>query len=225
MKTVKLFVEGGGDSKSLRTECRAAFSSFLQKSGLSGHMPRIVASGSRNAAYSDFCTALKNGEDAALLVDSETEVANINDGSNYNTTDPKTWKPWNHLVHRRGQTGELADHWEKPLGASDDDCHLMVQSMESWFLADVASLKEFYGREYNVNRLPNRLDIENVQKETVLAALRAAAKDTQKGSYDKGAHSFKILAVIDPNKVMHQSPWAKRFISLLSEKMRSMQLV
>jgi len=34
VKTVKLFVEGGGDSKALRSECRAAFSSFLQKSGL-----------------------------------------------------------------------------------------------------------------------------------------------------------------------------------------------
>ena len=46
MKAVKLFVEGGGDSHALRTECRAAFSSFLQKAGFSGHMPRIVASGS-----------------------------------------------------------------------------------------------------------------------------------------------------------------------------------
>lgn len=64
MKTVKLFVEGGGDSNSLRTECRAAFSAFLQKAGLSGYMPRIVASGSRRAAFDDYCTSISNGEEA-----------------------------------------------------------------------------------------------------------------------------------------------------------------
>ena len=76
MTTVKLFVEGGGDSNSLRIECRAAFNHFLQKAGLAGKMPRIIASGSRKAAYDDFCTAIRNGEEAMLLVDSEIAVLN-----------------------------------------------------------------------------------------------------------------------------------------------------
>ena len=104
VNTVKLFVEGGGGSNALRTECRSAFRSFLQKAGLSGHMPRIVASGSRNSAYADYCTAIKNGEHAALLVDSETKVIAPADSAFGNANNPRSWKPWHHLRHRRGQT-------------------------------------------------------------------------------------------------------------------------
>jgi len=222
VKTVKLFVEGGGDSNTLRTECRAAFNTFLQKSGLSGFMPRIVASGSRNAAYSDYCTAIKSG-DAALLVDSETEVITPKDSPSYDDGNPRTWEPWYHLANRQGRTGETADAWEKPPGASDEDCHLMVQSMESWFLADTAALKEYYGHDFKENSLPNRPDIESIPKDTVIASLHTATRDTQKGSYDKGNHSFEILKNIDPNKVTNQSPWAKRFVTLLLEKMQSVR--
>lgn len=91
---VKLFVEGGGESTELRNKCRAAFNSFLTKAGLSGYMPRIVASGTRTAAFDDYCTAIRNGETAVLLVDSEASVlASPNDPS-YDADNPKTWKPW-----------------------------------------------------------------------------------------------------------------------------------
>ena len=221
MRTVKLFVEGGGDSKSLRTECRAAFNSFLQKAGLSGYMPRIVASGSRNAAYSDYCIAIKNGEEAVLLVDSETEVISQKDNINSNPVNNTIYNPWYHLTNRKAVTGELADHWEKPVGASNDDCHLMVQLMESWFLADIDALKNYYGNKLNEKSFPNRKDIENISKDSVLASLDAATRDTQKGSYDKGNHSFAILGSVDPNKICDQSPWAKRFVTQLSDKMLS----
>ncbi|MDR0720595.1 MAG: hypothetical protein LBF78_13230, partial [Treponema sp.] len=55
---VKIYVEGGGDTHTLRTACRRGFSGFLEKAGLKGYMPRIVACGSRNNAYADFCTAM-----------------------------------------------------------------------------------------------------------------------------------------------------------------------
>jgi len=223
VKTVKLFVEGGGDSKLLRTECRAAFSSFLQKADLSGYMPRIVASGSRNTAYSDYCTAINNGESAALLVDSEAEVLISKEDAKYEVGNPRTWNPWYHLKHRRGRTGESADHWEKPIGASEEDCHLMVQSMESWFLADINALKSFYGSTFNESGLPNRSDIEYISKDAVLTCLHTVSRNTRKGSYDKGAHSFGILASIDPNKVTALSPWASRFVLLLTAKMHSVR--
>ena len=223
MKTVKLFVEGGGDRKSLRTECRLGYNAFLQKSGLSGYMPRIVASGSRNAAYSDYCTAISNGEDALLLVDSESAVIIPMNDSTYESENIKMWKPWYHLLNRHGHTGEIADPWEKPSGASDEDCHLMVQSMESWFLADVATLKDYYGQRFHENSLPSRPDIESIPKDTVMSCLKAATRDTLKGSYDKGDHSFTILAKVDPAKIMSKSPWARRLVTLLSEKMRHLR--
>lgn len=38
------------------------------------------------------------------------------------------------------------------------------------------------------------------------------------GGDSKGNHSFDILALINPEKVLHRLPWAKRFIVLLTEK-------
>ena len=217
MKTVKLFVEGGGSSKNLHTECRRAFNSFLSKSGLEGHMPRIVPCGSRNEAYSDYCTAIKNGEEAILLVDSESPVIIPQDV----TDDDRTWKPWHHLKNRRGQDGQLSDNWGKPQNATDNDCHLMVELMESWFLADIDALKQYYGQGFNESCLPRRTNIENISKSDVEKALKTATKNTQKGIYSKGKHSFEILERINPYKVIEQSKWANRFIKLVSEKMRA----
>jgi hypothetical protein len=217
--TVKLFVEGGGDSNLLRTKCRSAFSNFLQESGLTGIMPRIIASGPRQAAYDDYCTAINNGEKTVLLVDSEAAVIIPSDNS-VNEEDPKTWKPWHHLKNRQGEDGVPADNWNKPAGASDEDCHLMVQIMESWFFADVEALKRYYGKEFNENSLPKRQDIENISKDDIFNILIKATNKTQKGKYSKGEHSFELLEIIDPHKVVNQSPWAKRFVDLLSDKMR-----
>ena len=71
MVGMRLYVEGGGKTNLLRTECRQGFSAFLEKAGLAGHMPRVISCGSRKDAYDDFLTALGNGEAAMLLVDSE----------------------------------------------------------------------------------------------------------------------------------------------------------
>ena len=50
---VKIYVEGGGDTRALRTLCRRGFSEFFAKVGLRGRMPRIVASGGRRQAFDD----------------------------------------------------------------------------------------------------------------------------------------------------------------------------
>lgn len=73
----RIYVEGGGDNNALRTLCRQGFSEFFRKAGLEGMMPRIIASGSRNNAFSNFCTALNNantGDFIVLLVDAEGPV-------------------------------------------------------------------------------------------------------------------------------------------------------
>ena len=35
----------------------------------------------------------------------------------------------------------------------------------------------------------------------------------------KGEHSFKLLAMIDPEKVVNASPWARRFVEALQARM------
>jgi len=207
---VKLYVEGGGDSKSLQIECRRGFREFLEKAGLKGKMPGITACGGRRQAYDDYCTALERGEPAALLVDSETPVAPEHQQPN---DHPAQWQPWQHL--------KVRDGWAKPANALDTDCHLMVQVMESWLLADRETLKAFFSPGFWENALPaaNR-PIEGVAKDQVYSALKQATQNCKtKAEYGKGEHSFKLLAKIDPAKVMAASPWAQRFVDELKKKM------
>ena len=190
-----VYVEGGGDRKALRTECRRGFSEFFGRVGLKGRMPKVSACGGRQQAYNDFCHALdkpRNDRFVVLLVDSEGPVA---EGSG----------PWTHLKNR--------DNWDRPPGAADDNVHLMVQCMEAWFLADKDTLAQFFGNGFSVNTLPKRTDVENIPKDDVLASLMNATRQcVPKGEYGKGQHSFKILAQIDPDNVRAASPYAKRLV-------------
>lgn len=191
--TIELYVEGGGKGK-LRSECRKGFLAFLEKAGLQGKMPKIIACGSREKAYKDFKISLKSGESALLLVDSEIYIQS---GTS----------PWQHLKEN--------DKWDIPLGATDDQCHLMIQIMESWFLSDKNTLVKYYGQKFQTNALPDNTNIENIAKQDVLNGLNKATKNTQKGKYNKGSHSFEILAQIDPEKVQQASPYAERLITTL----------
>ncbi len=207
---MKIYVEGGGDTNLLRTACRQGFSEFLKKAGLTGHMPRIVACGGRQDAYDAFSTAMTNNEPAMLLVDSESTVTAV-----CQQGEAEEWKPWQHLQNRQG------DQWQKPANAAENDCHLMVQCMEAWFLADRATLQIFFGQGFNVNNLPAEGNqIESLAKGLIYQSLANATRNCKtKAKYGKGEHSFKLLAMIDPNQVTAASPWAKRFVQEAREKM------
>lgn len=207
---VKLYVEGGGDSAALKTACREGFSSFLEKAGLKGYMPRVVACGGRQDAFESFSTAINNGDAAVLLVDSEAPVS-----AQHQQGALDTWKPWQHLKQRQG------DGWDKPAPAVDTDCHLMVQCMESWFLADRKTLKEFFGQGFKENSLPAAGNaLESVSKAQVYQSLANATKDCKtKAQYGKGEHSFKLLVLVDPATVTAASPWAARFVAQMKIKM------
>ncbi len=195
MVSIKLYVEGGGDTRDLKSACREGFKTFIEKAGLSGMMPRIVACGGRDKAYDKFKIAHVNQEEISLLlVDAERPFRQS--GS------------WRHLQ-------EAPDEWSRPDGATDDQCHLMVEIMESWFLADREALKEFYGQGYRGNALPQNPRIERIAKQDVLDKLDRAARDTSKRGYHKGSQSFEILAKLDPEKVKKVSLHAKRFIEAL----------
>ena len=194
--SIILFVEGGGSRSIQKKQARRGFRLFLEKAGLEGRMPRIMPCGSRDNAYRDFKSSRSVAEAiAVLLVDSE---------------DPVTAEtPWQHLKSR--------DNWDRPPESTDEQCHLMVQVMESWFLADRETLIDYYGRYFHENPLPRRQNIEKVPKADVLSGLNRATQNTKKGRYDKGRHSFEILATLDPTKVMNASPHARRLVDSLKE--------
>lgn len=97
----------------------------------------------------------------------------------------------------------------------------MVQCMESWFLTDHATLGAFFGQGFRPAKLPRAgRDVETIAKVSVYQALAdATAACKAKAPYGKGEHSFKLLAGIDPDKVIAGSPRAAHFVTTLKTRM------
>ena len=148
--------------------------------------------GSRGKAVEGFKNALlRGGELAILLIDSEDAVS-----------EGMTCKDY--LRREKG----LA----LPESAKNEDLHLIVQCMETWFLADVEALAGYYKQGFNRNALPKSKELEQVAKPDVLAALKAATRQTQKGRYQKW-HGLELLGLLDRKKLVGRCP---HFASLLT---------
>jgi hypothetical protein len=199
MVKVTIFVEGGADKNpNLNKKCRKGFSDFFQKLNIKVRFD-IAVCGSRHIAYKDFCTKLKKlkeDEHCLLLVDSEAPV----------TSPAKNAKVWQHV-----------DKWQKPDNATEEHLHFMVECMETWFMADKQTIAVYYGKDFKQNALPQNTTIEEISKSDLYERLKKATKDTTKGSYSKGGHSFEILSQIDANKVVNSSPYAKRLLDTLQD--------
>jgi len=194
---VKIYVEGGGDANALRTRCRRGFRRFFESAGLTGRMPAIVACGSREDTYASFRTAVTNAAKTKtlplLLVDSE---------------QPVNSSVWSHLSEHDG--------WQKPAGTEDRQAHLMVECMESWFLADRDCLARFFGQGFKGNALPSRTDIEQIPKADVLNGLKQATRRSKtRGQYRKSEHSFELLGQLDARAVRTAAPHVDRLVSTL----------
>lgn len=200
MKVV-VYVEGGGHQRKTLDDCRRGFGQLFEKIVPIGHRPKVVACGDRGSTFSDFRRALRQTTEAflILLVDSEDPVAEGN-------------SRWSHLRMRVG------DEWERPLDATDEQAQLMVQCMESWFLADLEALSTYYGQGFLVNSLPGQTNIEKIPKRDVEQALEHATRPTQKGSYHKTRHGFELLALIEPAKLRGASDHARMLFEALEAR-------
>lgn len=197
---VRIYVEGGGDGKDTKARIREGFRSFLSQLVERARAKRIrwsiIACGGRSKAHHAFLIALKKHGNAfnVLLVDSEGPVDST---------------AWQHLNKR--------DHWQSA-GADDACCHLMVQAMEAWIIADPEALGRFYGQGFNPNALPANRDVEAIDKATLDSALRRASRTTTKGEYHKIRHAAKILQALDPQKVQAAAPQCRRLFATLAER-------
>lgn len=198
MVAIRVYVEGGGDKRGgdLACECRRGFSELFAQILPRGRMPRIVACGGRTQTFDAYRAALQQHTDDLniLLVDSE---------------DPVVGNAWEHLVHREG--------WHQPEGAGHDHAHLMVQCMEAWLVADRENLARFFGPNFHAARIPHWPDLEAVTCGKLLQAMKSASQGCHRGSYDKGRHSFKILATVNAQRVQRASPHAARLFATLAQ--------
>lgn len=194
---VKIYVEGGGDTRALQTTLRRAFTSLLKSAGFAGRMPAIVGCGGRKEAFDVFVNALSKPEPDTtylLLVDSE---------------DPVKSAPWEHLRTRKG------DGWEQPVNASPNQLHFMATCTESWLIADRDNLKKYFGKGFKESDLPSAFDLENRSRDSMRKALLEASKDCQT-KFTKGEVCFEILETTSPVKLKTLS-YFQRLLNTLEE--------
>lgn len=200
MNAVRIYVEGGGEHKDGKQAVRIGMGQFLaplrelaRKSRLYWN---VVVCGSRNDTFARFQTARRKHPEALnlLLVDAERAVS----------ADPR--------FHLQKQDG-----WD--LGEVETDCcHLMVQVMEAWLIADRKTLAEFFGQGFRENALPGDQDVEQVRKTDLMKGLEAATRNSRKGRYHKIHHGPKVLGRLDPQKVRERAPHCDRLFQTLETR-------
>ena len=198
--SARIYLEGGGDRTEGKTRCREAFRKLLEKCGLTGRMPRLVASGSRNTAFDNFKTARSNASGAeyvALLIDSEHPVSDVE-------------KTWEHL--RR------SDIWQRPRGARDDQVLLMTTCMETWMVADHSVLRDHFGPGLRPERLPPLANLERRSRSEVQRGLENATRDCA-APYAKGPRSYEVLGKLSPDTLESHLPSFKRTRRILSDRL------
>ena len=188
-------MEGGGRGKETKAYLRQGMEVFLSKikdacREQNWHW-NLVVCGPRNEAYKRFQQARKKGEAGivALLVDLEDPV-------------PVNVEPIAHLTAR--------DPWNFD-GVDGDAIHLMVQTMETWIVADPGALRKYYGQGFRENDLPRRQNLEEESKRDIEKALEQATKWTQKRAYRKIHHARELLQRIDPMTVQERCSHCKQF--------------
>jgi hypothetical protein len=197
---VWIYVEGGG-GKDSKDQLRQAFGRFLTRPRVTAREQRIrwrvVLCGSREQTYQKFQHRLRmqpDGGPVFLLVDAD--------------------RPVNGTAREHLSAGET--RWDLSF-ASDKQCHLMVQVMESWFMADPVALAAFYGRDFAAGQIPGRANVEEIPKSQVYDSLARATRNTRKGKYDKADHAPEILKSLDPDRVRRRAPHCDRLFKVLAE--------
>ena len=190
-------MEGGGDGRDTRAAPRLGMDAFLTRIKQAAREKslrwKLVCCGSRHEAFRKFRTAYQSGEHAIaiLLVDAEGAVDRP-------VRDHLRWR----------------DGWDLAF-ASNDAVHLMIQTMETWIIADPDALAEYYGANFRRNALPGALNLEVIAKDDVDDALNEATRLTRKGAYHKVRHASELLKRIDAQEVQRRCPGCARLFSTI----------
>ena len=191
-------MEGGGEGPGRRALLRDGMDIFLGrlKAATLARLWRwnLVPCGSRGDAFKAFRRAVRGGKGGVivLLVDSE---------------DPVTAASFREHLERR-------DRWTIDF-APGDRIHLMVQTMETWIVADRTALKAYYGEGLDESELPGLDDPEAAS--AVGKALERATKNTGKGQYRKIGHASDLLRRMNPDTVQDRCPTCRRLFDMLAE--------
>ena len=201
MKAV-VYVEGGSSRRSERTRFLLAMRTFLRKGATHGGnpppAPEVVVCGSRGEALRKFRRACSrpSATTPLLLVDAE---------------GPVDWDRGSARDHL-----QRVDNWN--LRFTDDrSVHLMVQFMETWFVADPETVEAYYGKGFRKKALPAAADPERVGKSQVLSALKQATARTRRRRYDKTRDAPALLERLDSRRVATRCRGCARLLAVLGQ--------
>lgn len=204
MSSIAIYMEGGGESTATKGSLRRGMDIFLREAkdmarARAWHW-KLVCCGSRRNAFRGFEAAHKRGNDTILLLLVDSEI-------------PTKLPPRAHLSKNDGWEMDQFD---------DNSIHLMVQIMETWLISDPDALVKFYGGGFLLGALPRRMNLEEVEKNAIEAALARATSGTQKKRYHKIKHASQLLGLINPSLVRKRCPHCDRLLdslyNCLSEK-------
>jgi hypothetical protein len=194
---IRLYIEGGGPSEHTKRPLRDGFREFFRQIHQEARSKKkkftTIVCGSREQTLELFSQALQDHPDAInlLLIDAD---------------EPVVSGPLEH-VKRHFKKG-----WP---GLAEERCHLMVQIMEAWFLADVERLQEYYSKGFRANSIPRADDVETVPIARVLRALKDATHDCSKGEYHKIHHASELLQRVRTSRVRSASKHCDRLFKTL----------
>ena len=196
MSGIAIYVEGGGQSKETRAQLRIGMTQFLRslrdRRGLRQLQFKVVACGGRDETWRGFSNASRETNNF-LLVDSETRVV-----------DPVPVHLGRH------------DRWNVPATLADS-VHLMAQVMETWMVADPSALRAFYGIGFHDAAIPRSTRPEDIDKATVMAALKRATQGSRKGEYHKTRHAGPLLGRLDAHTVRTRCPHCARLFAAVEQ--------
>jgi hypothetical protein len=206
VKEIRIYIEGDTSQKNRNTDItlRQSFNSFfrelIDEARSRNIRLRPITYGSKFETFKKFLDGKREYQDSFVLflLDADAPIDENETPKSFLEKQNPTW----HLQ-----------------GAEENECHLMVQVMESWFLADKEKLAEFYGQKFNQNALAKNTNVEKIAKSDVENGLENATKNTQKGIYHKTRHGAKILEIINPNKVRESAPHCERLFRTILEKL------
>ena len=215
MVTYRLYIEGGGRADpppgqtnraamiDSNTEAfRRGWQRFFNKAGVDGQILEIAVGGGQEEAFKLFSKQLAfhglqqtTESKPLLLVDSEEPVASGN-------------TVWQHLQTRSHNS------FQRPAGADDQSAYMMVQAMETWFIADLTALQHFFGVQFDASVFENFPALETILKEDALEKLRQSSFKC-KPRYRKSKVSYDLLAQINPDTVADACPHANQLLTYL----------
>ena len=181
---------------------RRGWQRFFNKAGVDGQILEIAVGGGQEEAFKlfskqlDFYSLQQSTEPKPLLlVDSEEPVS----------TDHTVWQHLQTRCHNK---------FQRPADADDQSAYMMVQAMETWFIADQPALQSFFGVQFDASPFEDLPALETILKEDALEKLRQASMQC-KPRYKKSKVSYDLLAQINPDTVAAACPHADQLLNYL----------